>query len=465
MPPAKNNSARFVAIESLCRLQKSRKPVTGIFNSVLTAYPLESNDRQLATNIIYGVLRKRDSLDCMLQHLCRQPLKKLKPFVHQALRTGLFQILYLDRIPESAAVNESVKAVQTARLPKRLQGFVNGVLRNSIRKRDELLNLLKNPEQPILNHPLWLYKRWEKQYGREEAIRICEQNNEQAVFSLQVNSCATDRNTLLEALRKKKINACNGQYCDATLILTDFHGGVSRLPGFNEGLFQVQDQGAQLLTRLIGPMVQEGEYLDACAGVGGKTSVLVQLAAPLRARISAVEPDVMRQEKFKENMKRLHPKLRLPLFPGSLQDFAVSNSKRFHGILLDAPCSGTGVIRRHPDIRWNRRVEDFDQYQKTQLDLLHTAATLLRPQGVLVYATCSLEEEENEQVIEQFLTHNPDFSLENCTSSLPSTAHTFVTKGCFAPLPGPEIDGFFSASLIKLGACPRIGISSQIEAF
>ena len=451
MPPTKNKSARFVAIESLCRLQKSRKPVTGIFNSVLALYPLESNDRQLATNIIYGVLRNRDSLDFMLQQLCRQPLKKLKPFVHQTLRTGLFQILYLDRIPESAAVNESVKAVQTARLPKKLQGFVNGVLRNFIRKRDELLTLLKNSNPPILNHPLWLYKRWEKHYGKDETIRICEQNNEQAGFSLQVNACATDRETLLAAFRNNDIPARNGKYCDDTLILDDFHGGVSRLPGFNEGLFQVQDQGAQLLTRLIGPMVKEGEYLDACAGVGGKTSVLAQLAGPVQARVSAVEPDKMRQEKFKENMARLHPKLDLPLFPGSLQDFATSSNKRFHGILLDAPCSGTGVIRRHPDIRWNRREEDLDQYQKTQLDLLHTAATLLRPPGTLVYATCSLEEEENEQVIEQFLAHNPDFSLKDCTSSLPSTAHTFVTKekGYFAPLPGPEIDGFFGAGLIK----------------
>ena len=449
MPPSKNKSARFVAIKTLCELQKSRKPVNSIFTSVLTEYPLESNDRQLATNIIYGLLRSREALDIMLQHLCTQPLKKLKPFVHQALRVGLFQILYLDRIPESAAVNESVKAVQAARLPKRLHGFVNGVLRNSIRKREELLALIENPARPILNHPRWLTQRWENRYGKEEAIRICRQNNEQAVCSLQVNSCVTDRETFHKILRENKINGHHGKYCNDALILEDFHSGVSELPGFNEGHFQVQDQGAQLLAQLLGPMIQNGEYLDACAGVGGKTSVLVQFADPAQAKVSAVEPNKTRRKKFKENMKRLHPELDIPLFPGKLQDFAASTSKRFHGILLDAPCSGTGVTRRHPDIRWNRKIEDFSHYQQTQLDLLRTASTLLRPQGTLVYATCSLEKEENEQVIEHFLASNRNFSLDNCTSVLPAAAHPLITQKHFAPLPGPEIDGFFGARLIS----------------
>jgi len=449
LPPTQKKSARFVAIKTLCELQKSRKPVKNIFNAILAENPLESNDRQLANNIIYGLLRNRESLDIMLQYLCSQPLRKFKPFILQALRVGLYQIMFLDRIPESAAVNESVKAVKAARLPKRLHGFVNGVLRNSIRKQEELLALIEDPARPVLNHPHWLVERWEKQYGKKEATRICRQNNEQAVFSLQINSCFTDRKSFRETLDKNEIDTRHGIYCNDALILEDFHGGINELPGFDEGYFQVQDQGAQLLTHLLGPMIQNGEYLDACTGVGGKTSVLIQLAEHVQARISAVEPDKARRQKFKENMARLHPSLDVPIFPGSLQDFAISSSKRFHGILLDAPCSGTGVTRRHPDIRWNRRVEDFKHYQETQLELLQSATGLLTPHGILVYATCSLETEENEQVIEQFLTRNPDFSLEDCTVFLPSTAHTFITNGYFAPLPGPEIDGFFSARLRK----------------
>ncbi len=417
---------------------------------MLTKYPLQDNDRQLATNIIYGLLRNRESLDIMLQHLCSQALKKFNPFVLQTLRVGLFQIMFLDRIPESAAVNESVKAVKAARLPKRLHGFVNGVLRNAIRKREELLSLIENPARPVLNHPEWLIKRWEKHYGKPEAALICRRNNEQAAFSLQVNSCVTDRKTFREILYQNGINSHNGSYCADTLVLEGFSGAVNEIPGFSEGHFQIQDQGAQLLTQLIGPMIEEGEYLDACAGVGGKTSILVQMAKSYRANVSASEPDRGRREKFNENMTRLHPELGIPLFSGTLQDFAASTDKRFHGILLDAPCSGTGVIRRHPDIRWNRRPEDFPHYQKTQLELLQTASTLLRPGGTLVYATCSLEEEENEQVIEHFLADNENLILEDCRNVLPTQAHTLINKSAFVPLPGPEIDGFFGARLTQL---------------
>ena len=443
-------SSRFVAITTLCELQKSRKPVNSIFADVLSRYPLESNDRQLATNIIYGLLRNRESLDIMLQHLCNQRLKKFNPFVLQALRVGLFQILYLDRIPESAAVNESVKAVQAARLPKRLHGFVNGVLRNSIRKREQLLNLISQPKQPILNHPQWLTGRWEKRYGKEEMIRICKQNNEQTSFSLQINSCCTDRNTFHKTLLGEGINNRPGKHCDGTIILEGFHGAISGVPGFNEGHFQVQDQGAQLLAQLIGPMIQNGHYLDACAGVGGKTSVLIQMADTVQAKVSSVEPDTIRGEKFQDNMKRLHPTQSIKLFPGTLQEFAITTNERFHGILLDVPCSGTGVIRRHPDIRWNRRSEDLCTYQGTQLELLQRAADILLPGGVLVYATCSLEEEENEQVLEIFLKDNKSFALETCAGFLPSMASPLLNGDFFAPLPSAETDGFFGARLTKL---------------
>lgn len=439
-----------MAITTLCELQKSRIPVDNVFTSILTRHPLNDQDRQLAANIIFGSLRNRESLDIMLQYLCRQQLKKFNPFVLQALRVGLFQLMYLDRIPESAAVNESVKAVQAARLPKRLHGFVNGVLRNAIRKREELLALTKNSARPVLNHPEWLTKRWEKQYGKPETVRICRQNNEQAALSLQINASITDRNSFSEMLSKNDINSHPGRYCEDTLILDGFTGAVHEIPGFTEGHFQVQDQGAQLLAKLIGPMTEKAEYLDACAGVGGKTSILLQMAKALQANISAVEPDTGRRGKFFQNMKRLHPDLNIPLFSGTLQEFATSTSKGFHGILLDAPCSGTGVIRRHPDIRWNRRPEDLARYQELQLELLQAASTLLLPGGTLIYATCSLEEEENEQVIERFLETNENFLLEECTAFLPSGAHTLCRKNFFAPLPGDEIDGFFGARLRRL---------------
>ncbi len=449
MPPSPKKSARFVVITTLCELEKSRKPVNALFSKALTQFPLESNDRQLATTIIFGLLRNRESLDIMLQHLCKQPLKKFNPFVLQALRVGLFQIFFLDRIPESAAVNESVKAVRSARLPKRLHGFVNGVLRNSIRKKDELLALIASPNQPVLNHPEWLTERWEKRYGKDEMERICNQNNTAASFCLQINSTRIDRKSYGRTLQQNGISCHPGSYSKDALILDDFHGTVTNIPGFAEGHFQVQDQGAQLLAHLIGPMLKGGEYLDACAGVGGKTSVLLQMAKGVQAKISASEPDKGRREKFADNIQRLHPEAAITAFPGTLQEFAGSTTQRFHGILLDAPCSGTGVIQRHPDIRWNRRVDDFKTYQNTQLGLLHTAAKLLQPQGVIVYATCSLEEEENEKVLELFLAAHKNFLVDECTAILAADAHPLLHNNSFAPVPGAEIDGFFGVRLIQ----------------
>ncbi len=451
MPPSQNTTARFVAIKTLCKLEQTREPVNKLLAAILTDHPLKHNDRQLASNIIFGILRNRETLDIMLNHLCNRPLRKFDPFVLEALRVGLFQIIYLDRIPDSAAVNESVKAVQAARLPKRLHGFVNAVLRNSIRKRKKLLELTMNPARPICNHPKWLYERWKKQFGAQEAERICLENSHQTTLCLQVNFINTDPETFQNILQSENVASHRGRHHTDSIVLEDFHTKVTDLPGYREGWFQVQDQGAQLLTLLMTPLISGGDYLDACAGVGGKTSILIQLAYAVQARVYAVEPDLSRQKTFRENMARLHQGQTIQLFPETLQQFAASRKRQFDGILLDAPCSGTGVIRRHPDIRWNRRPEDLNNYQKTQLELLHTAATLLKPYGHLIYATCSLEDLENHQVIRSFLANNSNFTLDDCSPVLPESARSLVDNYCFRPLPGPEIDGFFGARLTKTG--------------
>jgi 16S rRNA (cytosine967-C5)-methyltransferase len=445
----KTLSARFAAIETLRILKEELTPVKLIFDKLLNGCSLQANDRQLARNIIYGVLRNQEALDRMLQHLCKQHFKKLNPFLHQALNAGLYQIMYLDRIPDSAAVNESVKAAQAARLPKRLHGFINGVLRNSIRQRDELLTLVNNPDNPILNHPHWLVKRWSKRFGKNNTITICQQNNKQTSLILQSNSCKINRDALLLKLTDIGISAQKCMFSDTGIELSDFHGGITDLPGFEEGLFQVQDQGAQLLCQLLLPIQPKGRYLDACAGVGGKSSMLLQLMQSSDATLTAIEPEKSRQKKFEQNLSRLHPEMTIPLFQGTLQEYTRQNSKLFHGILLDAPCSGTGVTGRHPDIRWNRREEDFFKYQQTQLELLECASSMLAPGGVLVYATCSLEDEENEQVIKQFVNDHPNFSVEDCSEQLPKGKNIFIRNGFFAPLPQPGMDGFFGARLRK----------------
>jgi len=444
-------TARFAAIETLCRLDRNPQPVPLLFDQLAIECALAGNDRHLAMNLIYGVLRQRQHLDRILGLFCRQPLKKLHPFVRQALAVGLYQLLFLTRVPESAAVNETVNALKVVRLPQRLQGFVNGVLRTCIRQRQDI-PAPGSPDAaglPVLNHPDWLTERWERHFGQQEMLRICEINNSQPDLVLRVNPRAIDRDAFCALLEEKDITFTRGAYAPGAVILPGYHGPIQDLPGFSQGFFQVQDESAQLACQLLGPLGREGRILDACAGLGGKTCHLLELTADVTAEITAVEPDPRRLSQLRENLTRLHPQLAPVIHPGTLQDFSLTCRTPFDAILVDAPCSGTGVIRRHPEIRWNRQAADLPAYQQTQSQILEQAALLLAPKGTLVYATCSLEPEENEEVITVFLRKNPDFALSDCRPLLPAAAHGLAANRFFQPHPFRSADGFFAARLVR----------------
>ena len=445
-----NANPRLVAVVTLCELAKTRQPVSAVFDRVEQQAGLGRQDRQLAMKIVYGVLRNRDYLDRLLGLLCRQPLVKLKPFVHQALRSGLFQIFFLDRIPPSAAVNETVKAVKARRYPPRLQGFVNGVLRESIRRKQQL-PVPEDPDdegRPLLNHPVWLTHRWQKKYGRDEMVRICRHNNREPLLCLRVDS-ESERDQVRTSLRRQGIDAVYGSYAPESLILPDYRGKTDDIEGIDQGIVQVQDQAAQLASLLLAPFSPGLSCLDGCAGLGGKTTHLLSLTGGATCSITAVEPDGRRYRLLQQNLQRRHQHGAVKLHNRSLQEFAKARSAAFDRIIIDAPCSGTGVIGRHPDIRWNRREEELEGYAARQLELLNLAAALLVPGGILVYATCSIEAEENERLVEQFLTKNNDLYRTDCGARLPSSCKNLIRDGYFAPLPAWGIDGFFCARLSK----------------
>ena len=402
-------------------------------------------------NLIYGVLRQRQFLDRILQELSKTPIHKLHPFVHQTLAVGLYQIFFLERIPDSAAVNEAVNSCKAKGIPKRLHGFVNGILRETIRQKENKnlaeIALTKKNGQPVYNHPDWLVNRWIKHFGRQEASRICNANSKEPLLVLRVNTALTSTTDFCQRLEQQKIHSLPGTYCTDSIVLPHFHGSIKSIPGFEQGFFQIQDEAAQLATLLLTPFKKGGNYLDGCAGLGGKTSHMLQLGSGQDLRIYAVEPVQHRLQKLLENQLRLFPGSDLLIHEETLQDFAKRDSVQFDGILIDAPCSGTGVIGRHPDIRWNRKEQDLPKYQEKQLKLLEQAATLLGPKGILVYATCSLEPEENQDVIHSFLSAHPNFTLTNCAEQLPKAAHRLIRDNFFCPHPSTTIDGFFSARM------------------
>ncbi len=451
MPKHNSKSARYCAAKILCSLFKSGNPVKPIFDRTVQQYDLPSNERNLTMQLVYGVLRQREFLDRILSLLSRTPLRKLDPFVHQALAVGLFQIFFLSRIPESAAVNEAVNSCKAAKIHKRLHGFVNGVLRQAIRTKKELQqkgSVNKNGES-ISNHPEWMVRRWQSEFGKEATATFCAHNNSEPIMSLRVNTINTNRENLMNLFEENGIEAKVGTYSADGITIPHFSGSIASLPGYKEGYFQIQDEAAQLATTLLSPFIAGGNYLDGCAGLGGKTSHLLQQVMVQKGEVHAVDPEPFRLEKLQENMGRLFNNPPLKVHQSSLLDLDSSNLPLFDGILIDAPCSGTGVIGRQPDIRWNRTIEDFKKYQTTQLALLNHAGTLLKGGGVLVYSTCSLEPEENREVIQSFLRDNKGYSVTNCREMLPEAAHEFIRDGFFNPLPSPHIDGFFAARLTK----------------
>jgi len=447
---------RFIAIEILCRWEETHLPLDQLLEQYFAGMPLDDRrDRQLSLSMVYGVIRWRIYLDWVLGKFSSHPLAKMKTRTLQALRVGLYQLLFLDRIPPSAAVNETVQALKDMKQPKWLTGFVNGILRNLERQRQNIPTPLRSqdliPEAALLNHPEWLVTRWKLRYGASQVVAICKTNNTPAHLCLRVNTSLTTRSAFQEKLAAAGIIAYPGKFSPVAIRLAEYHGPIANIPGFADGLFQVQDEAAQLVSLLLGSFKPGNKYLDGCAGLGGKTSHLAQMM-PAGSSLDASEPNTDRIIKLRENLERLRLEKRVTIVEGTADSLLPEMKERYHGVLIDVPCTGIGVIRRHPDIRWNRIPGDLLRYQKIQLALLKTAADLVAPGGTLVYATCSTEPEENDAVVQKFLENQPRFSLSDCGEILPESCSSLIDNaGFFRTLPGrDDLDGFFAARLIKI---------------
>lgn len=473
-------SPRLVALEILLQQEQQNRPL----DQVLAEYPPrrwppDRRDRQLVRALVYEVLRRRGFLDHVVASYAKHPLAKMKPLTLAALRLGLAQLLYFDRLPPAAAIDETIRALKAARQPRWITGFVNGLLRNAARERVELLRLVAE-QGDWLSVPAWLQQRRGQQLGPERAYQRSRAENQPPPLVLRVNTAKINRVTLAEQLQHTGIEVEEGTLAPAALRLPAYHGRVEELPGFNEGWFAVQDEAAQLVTMLLQkePDPEPGAlFLDACAGLGGKTAHLAELL-PAESRLVALEPHTGRFALLAENLARLeHKFFKLPpegppeelarrlqtaaagkpapllLCPQTLASFArlldsASVAPAFQGILLDAPCSGLGVVRRHPDIRWNRQPEDLPRYCKQQIALLDQAAKLLAPGGVLVYAVCSNEPEENREVIQALTSRHPELAVTDPRPWLPPPAATLVDdEGYLRSTPETGLDGFFAARL------------------
>ncbi len=450
----KKNDPRKMAWEVLAQVEDGMFSDLALDAALSGASHLEDRDRALLTELVYGVLRYRGRLDFALSQCCSKPLRKVEPAVLRLLRLGCYQILLLDRIPVRAAVHETVELAKRLGL-NRATGFINGVLRAVDRRRESipwpdsqaapLLHL-----EHVLSLPKWLAQAWLKELGPGEALALAEAMLQVAPFTVRVNSLQQGRDEFLATLTDAGYRATATAYAPEGIAIEG--GGSRRLPGDERGAYQLQDQASMLIAHLLQP--QPGErLLDACAAPGGKTTHLAALADN-RAEIMALDISPARLALVEQSAERLGSQginchaWDLTKAP----DFLSKQS--FDGILVDAPCSGLGTLRRNPESRWRRQPADLLVNAERQLAILDQAAPLLRIGGRLIYSLCTFTKEETEGVVQKFLSAHPEFERIDLRSQMPNAWHElFDEQGALRTWPHRHggMDSFFAVAFKRCG--------------
>ncbi len=395
---------------------------------------------------VAGITRWRRRLDFILQQFYRGELGKMEPALRQILRIGLYDILFLET-PTYAAVHDAVDlAKQEVR--KGAGGLVNGVLRSVLRQRDQLpvpsSGDVADDLAILHSHPTWMVRRWLKRYGRENTDRLLDWNNQRPVFTIRVNTLKIAVDAFRERLAALDVDAEPGKYLPDTFRVRSVQpllkGGL-----FEEGLCSVQDEGAGLVVQLLDPAAGE-RILDACAAPGGKAFQAAQLMDD-RGEVVALDVHEGRLRLVERGARELG----LASIATHREDLrAYRPESPFDRVLLDAPCSGFGVMAKRADLRWNRSPEDLSELAGLQDELLDAAARCVRPGGLLVYGTCTIEPEENEDRIAAFLRRQEEFVVESAAGFVPDELAT--DAGFYATVPFRDgIDGAFGARLRRRG--------------
>ncbi len=441
---------RQAACETLLRIRKEGGFADRLIDSELSNGILVGPDRGLYAELVFGVLRRQGTLDHILQQLLEKPMVELDPLALVILRIGLYQLTCLDRIPESAAVNESVNLAKL--ITPGTSGLINAVLRNYLRRRDTISfpDMAANPAAAIAarhSQPEWLAEQWIAQLGVAEAQQLAEASSQQPPLTLRVNTLRSDRSGLLQEFEKQGIEAAPCRFSPDGITLAGRHT-VSALPGFEAGLFAVQDEASQLAGQLLG--AEPGERVwDACCAPGGKTCHIAQI---MDDRGELVATDISRSKLIlvQDSLRRLG----IGSVSTAVADLHQPDTfpdGSFDRILLDAPCSGLGVIRRNPEAKWRLFSGDITRLAAVQKTLLKNAATRLKQGGTLLYSTCSTSEAENELVVEDFLLHNPGFMLEDLNDLFPQWSQLIAFYGMFRVWPHRHgMDGFFAARIRRI---------------
>ena len=442
---------RGLAADILNRIEDKNAFAEPLLDACLSGERLPvSQDRGFITELVYGTLRMQGHLDWIIGQFHRSKSTPLETGVRNILRTAIYQIIYMDRVPAFAAVNEAVNLARKDH-PARAS-LVNAMLRNFLRRRD-CLPYPDPAKEPALyisifhSHPLWLVKRWISEFGSEETRALCEANNRTPPLTVRVNTLKAARQALIASLHREGTEATPTPFSPDGLTVEKFGAPLKSLHVFQNGLIRIQDEASQLISRLAAPRPGE-DVLDLCSGSGGKTTHLAAIMEN-RGRILAVDKSPAKLDSLKDAAIRLG----LTIIEGLAADAANLPDKnlynRFDLVLADVPCTGLGTLRRNPEIKWRIRSEDVRQAADLQGKILKNAASCLKIGGRLVYSTCSVMPEENENVIAAFLAGHSNFTTTALTSD-PAVRSLLAPDGFFRTYPHRHnMDGFFGAMLTR----------------
>ena len=437
---------REIALKALYKIDKEEAYVNIALDEIIkeNKRKLEDRDIGFVSEIVYGVTTWKLTIDEIIKKYSKLRIKKISPWILNILRMGIYQIVFLDRVPKSAAVNESVN------LAKRYghrgsSNFVNAILRKVEKKDYETFFEIENPIERIsktTSMPIWIIEELLKENDIEKVEEICKASNLKPKVEVRINRLKTDKQELEKLLKERNITFQEGKIKD--FFVLEKTKNIEQLDLFRQGYFTIQDEGAGLIAKIVDPKSNE-VILDACSSPGGKTTYMAELMDN-KGEIIAWDLHSHRIKLVEETAKRLG----IHIVKTECQDATIYKEEykeKFDKILLDVPCLGIGVLKRKPDIKWKRKPEDIEEITQIQQNILETCAKYLKPNGQLIYSTCSIFKEENDSIIDKFLQKNTNFVYSKI--EIPDLENNTEKVNKIQLYQNEETDGFFMCKLQK----------------
>jgi len=443
----KIKNVRTAALDGLLAIEKNQAYSNLLLHSLIEKNNIKDKDIGLLTELVYGTLQRKMTLDYFLTPFLNQ--KKIDLWVRVLLRMSLYQMVYLDRIPDRAVLFEAVE-IAKSKGHKGIASFVNGILRNIQRRGLPSISEIKDDLERISiqsSTPKWLVRRLVNQYGIEKTEKICMSQLEAPKQTARVNGNKTNVSELLEMLKKEGIEATAGDIVPFAIKIEK--GNVANTETFEKGFVTVQDESSMLVAKAL--HIEEGDHvLDSCAAPGGKTTHIAEMLGNT-GRVVSIDLHEHKVKLIEGHAKRLGLQ--------NIETKAIDSrnildhypKESFDKILVDAPCTGFGVIRRKPEIKYTKTEKDITALANIQFDILRAVAPLLKPGGILVYSTCTIDQEENSDVIKAFLSGQPDFEKDHTLEErMPDKVKSYIKEGELQILPHYfESDGFYIQALRK----------------